>query len=53
MQQESKIDDKFKIVNPIYDDKNFAEDLLEIHTQTCKGKSYISDESADFYIKQL
>ena len=31
MQQNGKIDGKFKIMNPIYDDKNFAEDPLEIH----------------------
>ena len=26
MQQNGKIDGKFKIINPIYDDKNFPED---------------------------
>ena len=31
MLQNGKIDGKFKIMNPIYDDKNFAEDPLEIH----------------------
>ena len=30
MQQNGKIDGKFKIINLIYDDKNFAEDHLEI-----------------------
>ena len=34
MQQNGKIDGKFKIMNPIYDDKNFAEDPLEIHPKT-------------------
>ena len=34
MQQNGKIDGKFKIVNPIYDDKNFAEDPLETHLKT-------------------
>ena len=42
MQQHSKIDDKFKIINPIYDDKDFAEDLLEIHPE-----AFIPEESAD------
>ena len=31
MQQNGKIDGKFKIINLIYDDQNFAEDHLEIH----------------------
>ena len=35
MQQNGKIDGKFKIINPIYDDKNFPEDPLEIHSKTC------------------
>ena len=30
MQQNGKIDGKFKIMNPIYDDKNFAEDLSKL-----------------------
>ena len=47
MQQNGKIDGKFKIINPIYDDKNFAEDPLEIHPKTCNDKSYISEESVD------
>ena len=47
MQQNGKIDGKFKIINSIYDDKNFAEDLLEIHLKTCNDKSYISEESVD------
>ena len=34
MQQNGKIDGKFKIMNPIYDDKNFAEDPREIHPKT-------------------
>ena len=47
MQQNGKIDCKFKIINPIYDDKNFAEDPLEIHSKTCNDKSYIPEESVD------
>ena len=31
MQQNGKIDGKFKIMIPIYDDKNFVEDPLQIH----------------------
>ena len=31
MQQNGKIDGKFKTMNPIYDDKNFAEDPREVH----------------------
>ena len=34
MQQNGKIDGKFKIINPIYDDKKFAEDPLEIRSKT-------------------
>ena len=34
MQQHGKIDGKFKIMNPIYDDRNFAVDPLEIHLKT-------------------
>ena len=30
MQQNGEIDGKFKIMNPIYDDKNFAEDLSKL-----------------------
>ena len=47
MQQNGKIDGKFKIINPIYGDKNFAEDSLELHPKTCNDKSYISEESVD------
>ena len=47
MQQKGKIDGKFKIINPIYDDKNFAEDPLEIHPKTCNDRYYISEESVD------
>ena len=47
MQQNGNIDGKFKIINPIYDDKNFVEDPLEIHSTTCNDKSYISEESVD------
>ena len=38
MQQNGKIDGKFKIINPIYADKNFAEDPLEIHSKTYNNK---------------
>ena len=34
MQQNGKIDGKFKIMNPIYDDKNFTEDPRKIHPKT-------------------
>ena len=47
MQQNGKIGGKFKFINPIYDDKNFAEDPLEIHPKTCNDKSYIPEESVD------
>ena len=47
MQQNGKIDDKFKIVNHIYDDRNFVEDSLEIHPKTCIDKSYIPKELVD------
>ena len=47
MQQNGKIDSKFTIINPIYNDKNFAEDLLEIQPKTCNNKSYIPEESVD------
>ena len=42
MQQNGKIDNKSKIMNPIYDDKNFTEDPLEIHT-----KIFIPEASVD------
>ena len=42
MQQNGKIDGKFKIMNPIYDDNSFAEDSLEIHRKTL-----IPEESVD------
>ena len=44
MQQNGKINDNFKIVNHIYDDRNFVEDSLEIHPKTCNDKSYIPKE---------
>ena len=53
LQQESKINVKSKIVNPIYDNKHFAEDFLEIHFHTCSDRYYISDEAADICIKYL
>ena len=34
MQQNGKIGSKFKIMNRIYDDKNFAEDPLKVHPKT-------------------
>ena len=42
MQQNGKIDSKFKIMNPIYNDKNFPEDPLEVHPKT-----FIPEESVD------
>ena len=42
MQQNGKIDHKFKIMYPIYGDKNFAEDPLEI-----LPKTFHSEESVD------
>ena len=47
MQQNGKIDGKFKIINPIYEDKNFVEDPLEIYPKTCNNKSYIPEESVN------
>ena len=47
MQQNGKVDGKFKIVNLIYDEKKFAEDPLEIHPKACKDKSYIPEKSVD------
>ena len=47
MQQNGKIDGKFKIINPIYDDKNVVEDPLEIYPKTCNDKPYIPEESVD------
>ena len=42
MQQNGKVDGKFKIMNPIYDDKNFAEDPREI-----PPKTFHPEESVD------
>ena len=42
MQQNGKIDSKFKIMNPIYNDKNFPEDPLEVHPKT-----FIPEESVN------
>ena len=47
MQQNGKIYDKFKIVNPIYEDKNFAEDPIEILPTICNENFYISEKSVD------
>ena len=47
MQQNGKIDGICKIINPIYDDKNFAEDPRKIHPKTCNDKSYIPEKSVD------
>ena len=47
MQQNGKIDDKFKIVNPIYDDKYFAEDPIEILPTICNKNFYIPEKSVD------
>ena len=35
MQQNGEINGEFRIINLIYDNKNFAEDPLEIHRKTC------------------
>ena len=45
IRQNGKIDDKFKTINPIYDDKKFAEDPFEIHSKSCNDKSYIPEKS--------
>ena len=45
MKQNDKIVGKFKIINPIYDNKKFAEDPLEIHRKTYNDKSFIPEES--------
>ena len=45
MQQNGKIDSKFKIINPIYDYKKIAEDPLKFHPKTCNDKSCIPEES--------
>ena len=42
IQQNGKTDDKLKIMNPIYDNKKFAEDPPEIHPKT-----FSSEESVD------
>ena len=47
MQQNGKIDGKFKIVNPIHDDKNFAEDLIEISPKSWNDEFYIPDEPVE------
>ena len=47
MQQNGQIDGKFKIINPIYDHKIFAEDPVEIHPKTCTDQSYISEDPVD------
>ena len=47
MQQKDKINGKFKIINPIYDDKKFAENPLKLHPKACNDKSYKSEESVD------
>ena len=46
MQQKGKIYDKFKIINPIYDVKNFPKDPLEIHPKTCNDKSCIPEDQS-------
>ena len=47
MQGNSKIDDKSKIANPIYDTKKFAEDPLEIHPKDSNDESYFLGESVN------
>ena len=48
MQQNGKMDDKFIIMNPIYDNKNSAEDPLEIHPKT-----FIQEESVAIIAKPI
>ena len=43
MQQNGKIDAKIKIINPVYDDKNFKKAAWK----TCNDKSYIPEKSVD------
>ena len=38
---------EIKIANPIYDNKNFAEDSLKIHPKSCNDNSYIPEKSVD------
>lgn len=45
MQGNSKIGDKSKIANPIYDTKKFVEDPLEIHPKDSNDESYFPGES--------
>ena len=47
MQGNSKIDDKSKIANPIYDTKKFAEGPLEIHPKDSNDESYFLGESVN------
>ena len=47
MQENGKIDDKLKIINSIYEYKDFSEDSLDIHSKNCKDKSYNLEESVD------
>ena len=46
LQQNGKIDGKFKTMNPIHDDENFAEDPFVIYPKTSNDKSYIPGESS-------
>ena len=46
LQQNAKVDDKFKI-SPIYEDEKFPENSLEVHSKSHKDKPYILDESVD------
>ena len=47
MQHNGKIRDKFKVVNQIYDDKNFAKDVIKIYPKTCNDKFFIQQKSLD------
>ena len=47
MQQNDKIDDKFKIVNAIKDDKYFLEDPIETPQKICNNKPYVPNRSFD------
>ena len=48
MQQNGKIDCKFKIMSPIYVNKSFAEDHLKIHPKT-----FVPEESVDTTLNSI
>ena len=47
MKQNDKIYGKLKIINPIFDNKNFGKVPPQIHPKTCNDKSFIPEESVD------